>query len=180
MPNPTTIMPVTEPPLNATFSAAASPLYAACVVRTLDRTVTIIPIYPANAEPTAPITKPIAVHLPRKNNSTVITAPTIATDVYSRLRKAVAPSRTASEIACMHSLPLSCLRTQDAVIKEYKIPITPHPKAKRIILLIFPLLFSYLYLIPENNRNNIVIPAFTPFVFCSGRRPFHGVFNLLL
>jgi hypothetical protein len=43
-PRPTTMRPVTEPPLNATPSAFASPLLAASAVRTLVRTVTIMPI----------------------------------------------------------------------------------------------------------------------------------------
>ena len=104
--------PVTAPPLNATCKAALSPLCAACAVRTLARTATTMPTYPAVAEATAPMRKPTAVNNP--NLSDQIPAPhrtmnnaaaTYATVVYCRLRYAFAPSWIAFEMLFILSDP---------------------------------------------------------------------------
>jgi len=62
-----------------------------------------------------PTAKPIADQVPMKNNRPKITIPTTPTVLYSRARKASAPSCTAAEIACIRELPASCLITQLAV-----------------------------------------------------------------
>ena len=54
-PRPTTLRPMTEPPPKAIFSALASPVRAAFVVRLLALVATFIPIYPARPEANAPI-----------------------------------------------------------------------------------------------------------------------------
>jgi hypothetical protein len=56
---------VTEPARKATFSAGASPSFAACAVRVFDRTATFMPMKPAAADRTAPIRNPNAVPQPR-------------------------------------------------------------------------------------------------------------------
>ena len=137
------MMPVTEPPLKARLSAAWRPLYAACAVRTLARTVTHMPMKPARAEPTVPMMNPMAVHLPSSGTSasaTTKTTATIATVLYSRARNAYAPSLTASEISFMRAFPASCLFTQNAVTMPYTTPATPHSRANKIVLLIDSLL----------------------------------------
>ena len=56
-PRPTTLNPITDPPLNATLSAVASPLLAAFVVRLFDFVATLIPKNPANPDAAAPTKK---------------------------------------------------------------------------------------------------------------------------
>ena len=51
---------MTDPALNATFSAGLSPPRAASAVRTFERTETFMPMNPAAADSVAPITKPNA------------------------------------------------------------------------------------------------------------------------
>ena len=110
--------PVTEPPLNAMPSAALMPFDAACAVRTFARTVTHMPTQPARADPIVPIRKPIAVHLPINNKRTIkSTAATIATVLYSLVRKAIAPSLIAFEISCIFAFPGSCFETHEAVTR---------------------------------------------------------------
>jgi hypothetical protein len=80
-------MPVTAPPRNATWSAAATPLRADSATRAFARTETFMPMKPADAENVAPITKPIAVSMSSAMASTIAsttaTAPMI---VYWRRR----------------------------------------------------------------------------------------------
>ena len=55
---------MTDPALNATFSAGFSPSRPASAVRTFERTETFMPMKPAAAESTAPIRKPNAAPQP--------------------------------------------------------------------------------------------------------------------
>ena len=61
MPRPTTLMPMTEPPVKAMSSAGISDLRAAAVVRVFARVATRIPKYPASPEQIAPTTKDRAI-----------------------------------------------------------------------------------------------------------------------
>ena len=56
---------MTVPPLKATDSAGAMPLFAASAVRTFARTATFMPMNPVIPDSTAPITNPIATFTPR-------------------------------------------------------------------------------------------------------------------
>ena len=63
------------------------PLRAASAVRTLARTDTFMPMYPARPDSTAPMAKPIAVYQLRNTpTSTNSTAPATAMVRYCRLR----------------------------------------------------------------------------------------------
>ena len=55
---------MTEPARKATLNAGATPSRAASAVRAFDRTATFMPMKPAAAERTAPITKPNAAPQP--------------------------------------------------------------------------------------------------------------------
>ena len=55
--NPATPSPITVPPPKEIFRASGRLVRAACVVRTLVLVAILIPIFPATAEKTAPITK---------------------------------------------------------------------------------------------------------------------------
>ena len=86
-------MPVTVPPLKATDSAGAMPLFAASAVRTFARTATFMPMNPVMPDSTAPITNPIATFTPRSSvqmpATAIATATTTATPamvVYWRRR----------------------------------------------------------------------------------------------
>ena len=52
---PTTVSPMTAPLLKARRRAGLSPICALTVVRVLARTAMLMPMYPASAEPMAPI-----------------------------------------------------------------------------------------------------------------------------
>ena len=54
IPNPTTLKPITDPPLNAMFNADSKFCRAALVVRLLDFVATLIPKNPARPEAVAP------------------------------------------------------------------------------------------------------------------------------
>ena len=60
--NPATPSPITEPPPNDTASALLRLVLAACAVRTFAFVAIRIPINPANALKTAPITKATAIN----------------------------------------------------------------------------------------------------------------------
>jgi hypothetical protein len=101
-------MPVTVPPLKATFIAGLSPWRAASAVRTLARTATFMPMKPAAADRTAPMRNPMATFQPPRSGisrSTASTTATIAIVRYWRLRYAAAPSWIARAISRMASLP---------------------------------------------------------------------------
>ncbi|EKD79651.1 MAG: hypothetical protein ACD_41C00018G0002 [uncultured bacterium] len=92
-PRPTTNNPVTAPPWTPTFMAAAIPCRAASAVRTFARTATFIPIYPAQAEKTAPTKNPSAMAIPRANHNTTNKTTAMRAMVrYCRFRYAEAPS----------------------------------------------------------------------------------------
>ena len=67
------------PPLKATSSAGAMPPVAAWAVLTLALTETFMPMKPQAPDSTAPITKPMAVVVPK--NKPINTANTIPTTV---------------------------------------------------------------------------------------------------
>ena len=77
--------PVTEPPRKATESAGPRPRLAASAVRTLTRTLTIMPMKPAAADRMAPTAKPMAVSQPRPQ-------PCLAPSATPRMTKATAPT----------------------------------------------------------------------------------------
>ena len=56
-PRPTTLMPITEPPVNATINAGFKPLRALLAVREFAIVATRMPKMPARAEHTAPTRK---------------------------------------------------------------------------------------------------------------------------
>ena len=86
-PNPTTSMPVTAPPRNATSRAGPMPRVAAWAVRTLALTEMFMPIKPHAPDSTAPSTKPMAVLPSRKTPiNTAKATPTHAMVLYWRAR----------------------------------------------------------------------------------------------
>ena len=100
IPNPTTLIPMTEPPLNATIRALFKLSRAACVVRVFAAVATRIPKKPASPLQSAPIKNDRPTRLvpceafPHTSNAA--TAKTkIAKTLYSRVKNAMAPSRTA-------------------------------------------------------------------------------------
>ena len=88
-------------------------LAAAWAVRTLARTETCMPMYPAAAESAAPRRKPMATAMPSSPQIRAkMTTPTTAMARYWRLRKALAPSWMAAAMARMAGLPLSAVSTE--------------------------------------------------------------------
>ena len=76
-------MPVTAPPLKATSNAGTIPFVAACAVRTLALTETLMPIKPHAPDNNAPTTKPIAVVIPKKYATNMANAtPTMVIVLY--------------------------------------------------------------------------------------------------
>ena len=92
---PTTLMPMTLPPMKATRSAPGSPVWAAAVVRTLAAVATRMPTKPASAEQPAPRAKASPWKLKGPQFSAASTAATTTTKGararYSRPRKVRAP-----------------------------------------------------------------------------------------
>ena len=75
------------PPRKADFSAGETPPRAASATRQLARTETFMPMYPAEPERIPPIAKPTATAMSwTKKRAMQTTTPTIAIDVYWRLR----------------------------------------------------------------------------------------------
>ena len=119
-PNPTTPMPITEPPAKAISNALPKLVRAAWVVRTLALVATRIPIKPARPEQNAPTIKesPISGELslrswlPLMPSSTATTNTKIASTRYSAFKNAIAPSAIAFEMRIIRSVPGSCLITQ--------------------------------------------------------------------
>ena len=96
---PTTVMPMTAPPLKATSRAGARPMRAAAVVRTLAFVATRMPAQPATADATAPSTKERAMSGLRASSPSLAKARSTATmttkparTLYSARRKAMAPT----------------------------------------------------------------------------------------
>ena len=82
-PKPTTSMPVTAPPLNATSRAGPMPPVAACAVLTLALTDTFMPMKPHAPDSTAPTTKPRAVVVLKKSPIKIArVTPTMAMVLY--------------------------------------------------------------------------------------------------
>jgi hypothetical protein len=97
-PRPTTHIPITVPPVNATESAFTSEVRAAAVVLTLARVATRIPKKPASPEQLAPTMKETPTRaVPRVQFATASRTATTRTKMasveYSRRRNAIAPSR---------------------------------------------------------------------------------------
>ena len=132
-PSPTTHIPITLPPENATCSASGSPFRAAFVVRMLDAVATFIPKNPDIPEHSAPNTNAtatslIAPVLMTASNAATSTTTTAST-LYSRFRNAIAPSRTLPPISCIRSVPGSCLWIQLVFQAANASASTPLPKA---------------------------------------------------
>ena len=128
--NPTTDSPITAPLLKATRKAGFNPSIACTVVRVFALTAIVIPINPASADPIAPTkyaiavpgtlptslpvtstTRPVTSKSINTANTIAITTTKIARSLYSRERKAIAPSCIALPIAWICSLPSSFFRT---------------------------------------------------------------------
>ncbi len=105
------------PDVKARSSAFARPPRAASAVRTLARTDTFMPAYPATPESTAPITKPTATGQPRKISSSATGTPTMAIVRYWRLRYAAAPSWIACAISCILAFPAGAASTRRLAMK---------------------------------------------------------------
>ncbi len=97
---PATPNPITVPPVNDTFNALERLVRAACVVLTLAAVAIRIPIFPATAEKTAPITNATTINqcvVSTKVDITPSKAPATTTKMastrYSAFKNANAPSR---------------------------------------------------------------------------------------
>ena len=113
-PSPTTLIPITDPPVKATFNAEAKLVLAAFVVRLFALVATFIPRNPAKPEVTAPTTneseiKALESALPEfANPRRTATATTkIARTRYSAFKKAMAPSAILAPIDFIRSVPSS-------------------------------------------------------------------------
>ena len=97
--NPATPRPITVPPLNATFIALGKLVFAASAVLTFALVAILIPIFPASAEKTAPITNEITINIPAgiklSADSIPRAVPAVSTNtaniLYSAFRNAKAP-----------------------------------------------------------------------------------------
>ncbi len=107
---------MTVPPEKATARASFSPLRAPLVVRLLAAVAIRMPKKPANPEHRAPTPNETATSFTfpslKMANSAATARTKINSTLYSRARKAMAPSRTARPISCIFSVPGSCLLTQ--------------------------------------------------------------------
>ena len=97
---PATPSPITVPPVNDTFNACGKLVLAAWVVLTLAAVAILIPMFPATAEKTAPITKATTMNQCVVSTKVEITPSRIPANTtkmantrYSALRNANAPSR---------------------------------------------------------------------------------------
>ena len=127
-------MPITTPPGKATDRASLNEREAACAVRAFAPVAIRMPPKPQRTEHNAPPTNDTAVFQPRPATvddvrptvSSAATATTkIASTLYSRPRNAIAPSRMASWIWIIFSLPRSFARTRRAVTAANTNPTTP-------------------------------------------------------
>ena len=125
-PRPTTPRPITLPPANAISKAFPRLTLAAFVVLTLAFVATCIPMYPANAEQSAPTIKDTAISgedpscvLPLIPRSIATTTIKIDNILYSAFKKAKAPSLMAFAMPCIFALPGSCFVTQADFQKVY-------------------------------------------------------------
>ena len=110
---------MTLPPLNATVSAGAMPpLRAASLVRVFASVAAPIPTSPAVAEHNAPTTKLAAICGPSCHATSAATITTkTARILYSRNRKAIAPTRMSPATCCISELPGEC-RPRDANVSS--------------------------------------------------------------
>ena len=124
-PRPTTLIPITDPPVNATFKAEAKLVRAALVVRLLALVATFIPKYPANPEATAPTINEIEINALESArpefanpNKTATTKTKIDRIRYSAFKKAMAPSAIFAPIDFIRSVPSSWPMIQLVFQKE--------------------------------------------------------------
>ena len=107
--------PITAPPLKASGSASAAPWRAALAVRVLAAVAMRIPMKPAIEESTAPIRYAMEAYgrpsIGTTNNTMNMTPTKTDTHWYSRRKNAMAPSRMASPISFMRSVPSSAFIT---------------------------------------------------------------------
>ena len=136
-PKPTTLIPITEPPVKATFNAGAKPSLAALVVLLFAFVATFIPKKPANPDAIAPTInesdiKMLESDLPElatpKRTATAKTK--IASIRYSALRNAIAPSAMLVPIDFILSVPSSWLFIQLVFQKANNIAMIPEKVAK--------------------------------------------------
>jgi len=114
IPMPTTHIPITAPPRKETLKPWFRLFWAAAAVLPLALTAMLIPIKPARPEQIAPKTKDKATHKPRRGITPKMIATTttnIANILYSRPKKAKAPSLIAADISLILSEPWPCLNT---------------------------------------------------------------------
>ena len=124
-PSPTTLKPITDPPLNATFRAVVRLVRAALVVRVLALVATFIPRKPASPDVTAPTmnereinTLESALPLLANPRRIATTATKIASTRYSAFKNAIAPSAILLPIDFIRSVPSSCASIQLVFQKE--------------------------------------------------------------
>ena len=113
-PRPTTLIPMTDPPVNATFKAEAKPVRAALVVRLLALVATFIPKNPAKPEATAPTINDTEINALESVRPEFAKPKSIATAMtkmdrtrYSAFKKAMAPSAILAPIDFIRSVPSS-------------------------------------------------------------------------
>ena len=109
------------PPVKETFNPSLRLVRAAWVVRTLAWVAMRMPMFPARAENTAPITKATTMNqcvVSTMEETRPRSAPAMTTNTakmrYSALKKANAPSWMCWAISLIRASPVLCLRTQAA------------------------------------------------------------------
>ena len=117
-PNPTTLRPITDPPVKATFNAFAKLYCAALVVRLFAFVATFMPKNPAKPEAKAPTKNDIDTNqespllfAANANRQATITTK-IASTRYSAFKNAMAPSAILAPICFILSVPSSWLLIQ--------------------------------------------------------------------
>ena len=109
------------PPVKETFKPSLKLVRAACVVRTLAWVAMRMPMFPAKAEKTAPMTKAttmnqwvVSTMAETRPKRAPATTTKMAKMRYSALKNAKAPSWMCCAISLIRAEPVSCLRTQAA------------------------------------------------------------------
>ena len=131
--NPATPNPITVPPLNATFIALGKLVFAASAVLTFAFVAILIPIFPAKAEKTAPITNETTINIPAGIKLVADNAPKAAPAIntntanilYSAFKNANAPLAIYPDSFVIFSFPAGCLLTHDDRNNIYSNPTTP-------------------------------------------------------
>ena len=130
-PRPTTLRPITDPPVKATFNAFAKLVLAAFVVLLLALVATLIPKNPAKPDVMAPTKNEIATNqespcvFAANANKQATISMKIAKIRYSAFKNAIAPLAILAPICFILSEPSSCLFIQFVFQNENKIASIP-------------------------------------------------------